>query len=278
MDIAEEKCYTTSKRVPFDDLTIVNDFLFCKVMQDEALCKELLEIILGVEIKKIVYNEDQKVFRETIDGKGIRLDVYVKDEKHTIYDLEMQTTDTKELPKRTRYYHSSIDRGHLESGEKYSKLKDTYVIFICTFDLFGKGYGKYSFKTLCKENPSITLQDGRHTIFVNATGVTDDQNLQEFLDYLKDGTVSNSPFIRKLDKEVRNHSSNAKWREEYNMLLAREEMLREEGVQKGIEKQKQEMYQSFCNMMENGIPLEQILKAINNPVDFQEWLSKRKAV
>ncbi len=278
MDIAEEKCYTTSKRVPFDDLTIVNDFLFCKVMQDEALCKELLEIILGVEIEKIVYNEDQKVFRETIDGKGIRLDVYVKDEKHTIYDLEMQTTDTKELPKRTRYYHSSIDRGHLESGEQYSKLKDSYVIFICTFDLFEKGYGKYSFETLCKENPSITLQDGRHTIFVNATGVTDDQNLQEFLDYLKDGTVSNSPFIRKLDKEVRNHSSNAKWREEYNMLLAREEMLREEGVQKGIEKQKQEMYQSFCNMMENGIPLEQILKAINNPVDFQEWLSKRKAV
>ena len=278
MDIAEEKCYTTSKRVPFDDLTIVNDFLFCKVMQDEALCKELLEIILGVESEKIVYNEDQKVFRETIDGKGIRLDVYVKDEKHTIYDLEMQTTDTKELPKRTRYYHSSIDRGHLESGEQYSKLKDSYVIFICTFDLFENGYGKYSFETLCKENPSITLQDGRHTIFVNATGVTDDQNLQEFLDYLKDGTVSNSPFIRKLDKEVRNHSSNAKWREEYNMLLAREEMLREEGVQKGIEKQKQEMYQSFCNMMENGIPLEQILKAINNPVDFQEWLSKRKAV
>lgn len=138
MDITEEKCYTTSKRVPFDDLTIVNDFLFCKVMQDEALCKELLEIILGVEIEKIVYNEDQKVFRETIDGKGIRLDVYVKDEKHTIYDLEMQTTDTKELPKRTRYYHSSIDRGHLESGEQYSKLKDSYVIFICTFDLFAK--------------------------------------------------------------------------------------------------------------------------------------------
>lgn len=65
-------------------------------MQDESLCKELLEIILGVEIEKIVYHEDQKVFRETIDGKGIRLDVYVKDEKHTIYDLEMQTSNTNE--------------------------------------------------------------------------------------------------------------------------------------------------------------------------------------
>lgn len=137
-----------------------------------------------------------------------------------------------------------------------------------------KGYGKYSFETLCKENPSITLQDGRHTIFVNATGVTDDQNLQEFLDYLKDGTVSNSPFIRKLDKEVRNHSSNAKWKEEYNMLLAREEMLREEGVKK----QKQEMYQAFSVMMKNGIPLEQILKAIGDPDDFKKWLSEHNVL
>lgn len=242
-------------------------------MQDEKLCKELLEIILGVEIEKIVYNEQQKVFQDAFNGKGIRLDVYVNDEKHTVYDLEMQTSNTTELPKRTRYYHSSIDRGHLEAGEKYSKLKDTYVIFICTFDLFGKGYGKYSFETLCKENYSINLQDGRHTIFVNATGVTDDQKLQEFLDYLKDGIVSNSPFIRKLDKEVRNHSSNAKWKEEYNMLLAREEMLREEGVQKGIITG----YQSLYRLMQKSvITLDQALDAVENKEDFKKWLETQK--
>lgn len=274
MDITREECYNTHRRVPFEELTIADDFMFCKVMQDEKLCKELLEIILGVEIEKIVYNEQQKVFQDAFNGKGIRLDVYVNDESHTVYDLEMRTSNTTELPKPTRYYHSSIDRGHLEAGEKYSKLKDTYVIFICTFDLFGKGYGKYSFETICKENYSINLQDGRHTIFVNATGVTDDQKLQEFLDYLKDGTVSNSPFIRKLDKEVRNHSSNAKWKEEYNMLLAREEMLREEGVKK----QKQEMYQAFSVMMKNGIPLEQILKAIGDPDDFKKWLSEHNVL
>lgn len=56
------------------------------------------------------------------------------------------------------------------------------------------------------------------------------------------------------------------------MLLAREEMLREEGVQK----QKQEMYQAFSVMMKNGIPLEQILKAIGDPDDFQKWLETQK--
>ena len=45
---------------------------------------------------------------------------------------------------------------------------------------------------MCKEDTNIELQDGRHTIFVNATGVTDNQKLQEFLEYIKSGTVSNS--------------------------------------------------------------------------------------
>lgn len=34
-----------------------------------------------------------------MDTRSIRLDVYVKDEKETVYDIEMQTTNTKELQK-----------------------------------------------------------------------------------------------------------------------------------------------------------------------------------
>ena len=32
----------------FDDLTIVDDYMFCTVMQDEELCKELLSMILKI--------------------------------------------------------------------------------------------------------------------------------------------------------------------------------------------------------------------------------------
>ena len=281
MDITKEGCYTTSRRVPFEELTIADDFMFCKVMQNEEICKELLEIILDVEIEKIVYHEDQKVFQETLDGKGIRLDVYVRDEKHTIYDLEMQTTNTKELPKRTRYYHSSIDRGHLESGERYNQLRDTYVIFICTFDLFEKGYGKYTFETMCKEDTNIELQDGRHTIFVNVTGVTDNQELQEFLEYIKSGTVSNSSFIKKLDQEVKINSSNATWKEKYNMLLAREEMLREEGMQKGLQEGlkegREKQYHFILKMIKsNQLSYESCVENVEDKDDFVAWYQEHK--
>ena len=52
----------------------------------------------------------------------------------------------------------------------------------------------------------------------------------------------------------------------------------QQGIQQGIEKQKQEMYHTFSIMLENGTPLEQILKALDYPDDFKIWLSKQNTV
>ena len=129
MDTIQKSCYTYCRRVPFEELTLADDFLFCKVMQNEKLCKELLEIILHVKIDKIEYTESQKVLDDVIDEKSIRMDVYVQDDKHTIYDIEMQTSNTTELPKRSRYYHSCIDKSQIVKGERYNALRKTYVRF-----------------------------------------------------------------------------------------------------------------------------------------------------
>ena len=48
----------------------------------------------------------------------------------------MQTTDTKELPKRTRYYQGVIDLQLIDQGQTYNMLKPSYIIFICSFDMF----------------------------------------------------------------------------------------------------------------------------------------------
>lgn len=109
--------------------------------------------------------------------------------------------------------------------------------------------------------------------FVNTTGVTDDKKLQELLDYIDDGTTSNSSFIKRLDQEVRNHSSNAIWKEEYNMLLAREELLREEGVQKGIIVGYQSLYELI---QKNIITLAQALDVVKDKDDFEAWYQKHK--
>lgn len=206
MDIENKKCYNNERgeaRISFEQLTLADDFMFFKVMQDENLCRQLLEVILNKPIEKIVYVKNQESAQTTYDAKCIRMDVYVKDKNHTIYNIEMQKRNTKELPQRTRYYHSTVDQTQLKRGQDYNKLPDSYVIFICTFDLFGVGFGKYTFEPVCIEDKNIHLCDGSHTIFVNAKGVTDDQKLQEFIDYLRTGKVSESLFIKQLDDAVK---------------------------------------------------------------------------
>ena len=73
-------------------------------MQNAELCKELLQRILPeLEIDHIEYPELQKAIKPDADAKSVRLDVYVRDDKNSVYDIEMQVTDTGELPKRSRF-------------------------------------------------------------------------------------------------------------------------------------------------------------------------------
>ncbi len=85
-------------------MMVLEDFLFGKVMQNPELCKELLQRILpGLKIDRIEYPELQKSINVDMDAHSVRLDVYVKDDRETVYDIEMQVSDTKELPKRSRF-------------------------------------------------------------------------------------------------------------------------------------------------------------------------------
>ena len=91
------------RREAWEELEIKNDFLFAKVMRDKRICMMLLEKLLQTKIKDVVYLEEQKVLDIEKDAKSVRLDVYVED-GNRIFDLEMQATNKKNLPYRSRYY------------------------------------------------------------------------------------------------------------------------------------------------------------------------------
>ena len=107
-------------------------------MSEKELCKPLLENILNIKIRDIVYVDYEEIIQMTAKSKDIRLDIYVEDDDNTVFNLEMQTTTYKELPKRSRYYQGIIDLNMIEKGESYDILKESYVIFICTFDFLKK--------------------------------------------------------------------------------------------------------------------------------------------
>ena len=223
--------YTTD----WEEIGLSNDFIFGKVMSDPELCKELLERILpGIEIDHIEYPELQKPIKEDVDARSVRLDVYVKDGKNTVYDIEMQKVNTRELPKRSRYYQGMMDLQLIDSGQPYKKLNQSYVIFICLEDVFGKNRHIYTFENICREDPGIKLRDGAIKIFLNAKGNLNDvsSELRAFLDYLG-GKKSEDEYVQKLERAVREAKRNRKWRHEYMTLLMRDQENQEIGEERG---------------------------------------------
>ena len=67
--------------------------------------------------------ENQKVIDLLLESKGIRLDIYVKDENNTVYNIEMQRGKHKNIPKRLRYYQGNIDLDLINKGEDYINQK-----------------------------------------------------------------------------------------------------------------------------------------------------------
>ena len=78
---------------PFEDLTISDDFMFCKVMEHEPICKEFLELLFSAKIEKITYLSSQNIITTNSGAKTVRLDVLVKDEAGTSYNIEMSFSD-----------------------------------------------------------------------------------------------------------------------------------------------------------------------------------------
>ena len=224
-------------QIKWETLGISNDFLFGKVMQNPELCKELLQRILpDLRIDHIEYPELQKEINCDIDACSVRLDVYVKDDKEAVYDIEIQVSDTKEIPKRSRYYQSMIDLQLIDRGQHYKKLNKSYIIFICLFDLYGKGRHVYTFENICREDTGISMGDEAIKIFLNAKGVLKDvsRELQAFLDYIA-GQKTTDSYVEKLEIALKEAKKNRRWRHEYMTLLMRDQENMEKGREEGRE-------------------------------------------
>ncbi len=220
----------------FEELEFKDDFMFGIIMRNPKYCKSFLETILGIKISDIKYPKTQETIDIAANAKGVRLDVYVEDGENTVYNIEMQITVSKNLPKRSRYYQGMIDLNILEKGEDYINLKRSYVIFICTFDLFGEGRHIYTFENRCIQNTNLVLGDETTKIILNTKGTMNDisPEMKNLLDYI-DGQEASDEFTKELDTEVKNVKNNERWRVEYMTLEMRYRELLEQGREEGID-------------------------------------------
>ena len=209
------------KQKPFEDLTISDDFMFCKVMECEPICKEFLEMLFGTKIEKITYLSSQNTVTTNSGAKTVRLDVLVKDKVGTSYDIEMQVGNDYNIRKRMRYYQAVLDVAFLDKGYSYKVLNESFIIFVCLFDPIGSNRAVYTFENICVEDKRILLQDGTKKIILNANSfrTVDNKELQGFLQYVKTGKVTTA-YTGRIEQMIQIVKRNEQLRKEYHILPA----------------------------------------------------------
>ena len=147
-------------------MRLMDDDFMSKCLENAPECIELmLQIILGKKDLKVVKSQTEYPIK-SLQGRGVRFDVFARDSKGREYDIEIQRANDGAEPKRARYNSALMDANALKSGEDFGKLRDTYVIFITENDVMGGGQDAYSYLRM-EERSGKRLHDGTHIIYVN---------------------------------------------------------------------------------------------------------------
>ena len=264
---------------PVEELTFADDFMFTKVMKNKSICKGLLERLLGIKISKIEYPEIQKNLTPFYEAKGIRLDVYV-DDGNRVFDIEIQTYVPESIGKRLRYYQSILDMDCLQRGAVYTELKESYIIFICTFDPFGFSIPVYTFKNTCQEKKDFTLKDNSTKIIFNALDYQKENNLEikSILEYLINRNSTND-FTDKINQQVEKLKYDERFKGEYMMVNLHEWELSERAKKQGWEEgekygAEQTKIETAKNLLKEGLSVEQIARCTNLSLEKIQELAK----
>lgn len=272
MNEARKKNNVTPRRYKqYHELDFTDNFMFCKILEKKPdLCRRLLETILNKKIRKIVFVNTEEAISLTSDGKGIRLDVYVDDENGTVYDMEMQTTSNQNLPKRSRYYQGMIDLNLIEKGEDYLALKESYVIFICTFDFFNRGIPVYTFTNRCKELSDLELGDETVKIFINPYGdsVELSEDMDAFLKYLAGDKNQENDLVKEIEDEVNTARDQKEWRVEYMTLFLRDQENYRTGKAEGKAEDILELLEECGSVSET---LKEVIYSQNDLEVLKKW-------
>ena len=225
MDALEKKKIIAS-------LTLMDDLFMQVVLEEQACTEYILQTILDKSSLKLKEQRLQKRL-PNLHGRALVLDCLCTDEKGLLYNIEVQNSSAGAIPKRARYHASLMDTHTLKKGEKFSKLPESYVIFITDKDVLGEGEQLYQIERVIRKSGSL-FRDGSHIFYFN-TSRQDDNALGKLAKDFKEANP------KEIQSEVLSHrvaslkegKLDREGEKKMNVLL---EKYRKKAVEEGIEK------------------------------------------
>ena len=229
MDALEKKKIIAS-------LTLMDDLFMQVVLEEQACTEYILQTILDKSSLKLKEQRLQKRL-PNLHGRALVLDCLCTDEKGLLYNIEVQNSSAGAIPKRARYHAALMDTHTLKKGEKFSKLPESYVIFITDKDVLGEGEQLYRIERVIRKSGSL-FRDGSHILYFN-TARQDDNALGKLAKDFKEANP------KEIQSEVLSHrvaslkegKLDREGEKKMNVLLEKyRKKAVEEGMEKGIEK------------------------------------------
>lgn len=148
--------------------TLMDDTFMTQVFSGDLECtKELLETILKRKDLTVIKSVTQLTIGNLF-GRSVRLDIYAKDAEGKQYDIEVQQNDSGAVPERARLNSSLFDARLTTSGEKYTEMPETYIIFITSNDVLKGGLPIYTIERTIQETGAL-FKDKAHIVYVNGS-------------------------------------------------------------------------------------------------------------
>ena len=242
MDALEKKKIIAS-------LTLMDDLFMQVVLEEQACTEHILQTILDNASLKLKEQRLQNRL-SNLHGRAVVLDCLCTDDKGILYNIEVQNASTGAIPKRARYHAALMDTHSLKKGQNFSKLPESYVIFITDKDVLGEGEQLYQIERVIRKSGNL-YKDGSHILYFN-TARQDDNALGKLAKDLKEANP------KEIKSKVLSHrvaslkEAKLGWEGEKKMNVLLEKYRKkavEEGIEKGLE---QGMQQGLEKGLEEG--------------------------
>ena len=229
MDALEKKKIIAS-------LTLMDDLFMQVVLEEQACTEYILQTILDKSSLKLMEQRLQKRL-PNLHGRALVLDCLCTDEKGLLYNIEVQNSSAGAIPKRARYHAALMDTHTLKKGEKFSKLPESYVIFITDKDVLGEGEQLYQIERVIIKSGNL-FKDGSHILYFN-TARQDDNALGKLARDFKEANPKEiqSKVLSHRVASLKEGKLDREGEKKMNVLLEKyRKKAVEEGIEKGMEK------------------------------------------
>ncbi len=224
------------KKKIIESLTLMDDLFMQVVLEEQACTEYILQTILDKSSLKLKEQRLQKRL-PNLHGRALVLDCLCTDEKGLLYNIEVQNSSAGAIPKRARYHAALMDTHTLKKGEKFSKLPESYVIFITDKDVLGEGEQLYRIVRVIRKSGSL-FRDGSHILYFN-TARQDDNALGKLARDFKEANPKEiqSKVLSHRVASLKEGKLDKEGEKKMNVLLEKyRKKAVEEGMEKGIEK------------------------------------------